>query len=311
MMLPEPKGRFETVGGKVCQELVHFKFAQSTGVGYELTDAGREALGMLTARNYVELRRLMVAAHLRTYDNLRAVIQSHLEVQFVWRPIVTPKLLGDEGYLQGLLEPTFGQDATAEISTLSDEHLGEKPKKVESVLNGMIIGRILPNQNIAVPIFKAICDRLASLRLLNIRREKSQYFEFEKSYSPCVSASPSRTWYMPLKISLAKGETYKIYLSEPDMTEPSHQEILLDAVDKAFSRLSPEGGYYDIPDVRDWVCEHLMIPEAAFDDGLNQLLDMEPSVLSVGLRYQRISGHRKPLVRNRRDTQIYNLIRRL
>ena len=311
LMLPEPKGRFETVGEKVCQELVHFRFAQSTRTGYELTATGREALGLLESRKYIELRKRMAVAHLRTYDNLRAVVQSHFRVEFVWRPIVTPKLLGAEGYLKGLLEPTFGQDAAAVVASVSNGYVGESPKKVESILHSMIIKRIVPNKKIAVPIFTAICNRLASLRLLNIRRESSQGLEFAKSYSPCISGSPSRPWYIPLKMSLENSEVFQIYLCEPNIADASYLEILLEAIDKAFSRFSPTGGYYDIPDVRDWVCEHLMIPEAAFDDGLNHLLDIESPVLSIGLSYQGISGLRKPLVRNRRDTQIFNLIRRL
>ena len=311
LLLPEPRGRFETVGVKVCQELVHFGFAKSIKGGYDLTDSGREALDLLTRREFAKLRRLMIGAHLKTYDNLRAVIQKHLEVQFIWRPIVTHKLLGQPGYLQGLLEPTFGQDAASMFSTLSAEELGGSPKKVESALNDMIIRRIFPDLKISFTIFKSICSRLASLRLLNIRRENSQGFEFEKSYTLCDSASPPRPWYAPLRITLEKGGPYTLYLSEPDVAEPSCQELLLEAIDRAFSRLSPEGGYYDIPDVRDCVCEELMLPEAAFDDGLNHLLDLEPPTLSVGLRYQGISGHRKPLLRRRRNTQIYNLIRRL
>ncbi len=311
LMLPEPKGRFETVGEKVCQELVHFQFARSTSAGYELTEAGKEALSLLASRKYMELRRLMVATHLRTYDNLRAVVQTHLEVKSVWRPIVTPKVLGAEGNLRKMLEPTFGKDATAEVAILTNGYMGESPKKLESILHSKIIKRIVPNHKIAVPIFTAICNRLVSLRLLNIRRENCQGLEFTKSYSPCTPQSPPLPWYMPLRISLGQSETFNIYLCEPDLADASHQDILLGAVDKAFCKLSPEGGYYDIPELRDWVCEHLMIPEAAFDDGLNFLLDRMPPVLSVGLRYQGISGQRKPLVRNRRDTQIYNLVRRL
>ena len=95
------------------------------------------------------------------------------------------------------------------------------------------------------------------------------------------------------------------------MVNPDHQDALLSAVDRAFSELPIVGGYYDIPDLRDWVCEHLLIPEAAFDEGINQLLDRQPSPLSVGLQYDRISGRRRPLVRLGQTTQIHNLIRRI
>ena len=170
----------------------------------------------------------------------------------------------------------------------------------------------MPDQKISESLFRAICDRLVSLRVLNIRRASSQEgYEFAKSYSPCLLESPSRPWYMPLNIRLASGKKYKIYLCEPNMADTSHQMILLEALDRAFSELSPEGGYYDIPKIRDLVCERLMVPEAAFDDGINHLLDKRPPILSVGLRYEGISAQRKPLVRNRQDTHIHNLIRRL
>ena len=94
------------------------------------------------------------------------------------------------------------------------------------------------------------------------------------------------------------------------MNNECQQDVLLSTVDKALSELSSEGGYYDIPDLRDWVCQHLMIPEATFDDGIDRLLDRRPSVLSVGLQYDRITARRQPLVRQRRSIELHNLIRR-
>ena len=102
----------------------------------------------------------------------------------------------------------------------------------------------------------------------------------------------------------------QLYLSEPDMTDVAMQEQLLTAVNESFTKLTDAAGYYDLPDVRDFVCDRLMIPEAAFDDGVNELLDKRLSPLTVGLQYEHISGRRKPLVRSRDSTQIYNLIRR-
>ena len=169
----------------------------------------------------------------------------------------------------------------------------------------------MPTQKVGVALFRSICDRLVSLRLLNKSRVTVQNCEFEKTYSPCVVDEPSYPWYLPLQVPLAGGETYQIYLSEPDMTAREHQDRLMKGIDKAFTVLSTVGGYYNIPELRDWVCEDLMIPEAAFDDGINHLLDRQPPVLSVGLQYDRITSQRRPLVRTRQATQLHNLIRRL
>lgn len=312
LMLREPKGTFETAGEKVCQELVRLQFANSLRAGYELTKTGKEVLSLLEAREYVDLRKRMIAAHLRTYDNLRAVVQIHL-LKPVWRPIVETARLGQKDYIQGLLEPTFDQEGAAREATKElNDNLEESPKKLEDVLRNKILKKVMPDQKISESLFRAICDRLVSLRLLNIRRESfPEGYEFAKSYSPCCSRSPSRPWYIPLEIQLEHGDKYRIYLCEPNMADTLHQKILLEALDEAFSALSPEDGYYDIPEVRDWVCEHIMIPEAAFDDGINHLLDKRPPILSVGLRYEGISSQRKPLVRSRQDTHIHNLLRRL
>ena len=94
------------------------------------------------------------------------------------------------------------------------------------------------------------------------------------------------------------------------MADEANQGIQLDAIDTALTSLLPVSGYYDIPDVRDAVCEALLIPEAAFDDGLNRLLDHTPSPLSMGLHYDGISAHRKPLVRHQTN-QLHNLLRRV
>jgi hypothetical protein len=70
LMLPEPKGTYDTVGEKVCQELGHFEFADAKkGRGYELTTAGIETLGLLNEKNFFEIRRRMALVHLRTYGN--------------------------------------------------------------------------------------------------------------------------------------------------------------------------------------------------------------------------------------------------
>src|SRR3984957_14388645 len=53
LMLPEPKGTYDTVGEKVCQELAHFEFATARkGRGYVLTAEGMESLRLLNERKY-------------------------------------------------------------------------------------------------------------------------------------------------------------------------------------------------------------------------------------------------------------------
>ncbi len=311
LMLPEPRGTFETVGEKICQELVHFRFASSeSGRPYDLTVDGKTALDLLSRKEYVELRRLMAYVHLQTYDNLRAIVERHIDAGPIWRPIVTSGHFTEPDYIQHLLEPTFGQNSLAIAKSISSE-LPQNPKKIEDTLRARVLQKVMPGQKIGVALFRAICDRLISLRLLNKSRSITQHCEFEKSYSPCAHNVSSFPWYEPLRVPLPNGASYQIYLCEPNMANPEHQDALLAAVDQAFAELPMEGGYYDVPDLRDWVCEYLLIPEAAFDDGINQLLDRQPSPLSVGLQYDRITGQRRPLVRTPQTTQLHNLIRRL
>ena len=312
LMLPEPRGTFLTVGKKICEELVHFGFALSErGSPYELTTKGRKVLGLLTEQRYVELRQVMASVHLKTYDNLRAVVQAHFDAGAIWQPIVSSTHLEQPGYLYGLLEPTFEHDASGTLANTLDRHALPPAKKIEDILRAKVLTHAMPNQNMRVALFRAICDRLVSLRLLNKPRVARQRCEFEKTYSPCVAQHPSQPWYSPLQVLLDSGESYQIFLSEPNATDPDYQSILLSGIERAFSEMSPVGGYYDIPDLRDWVCEYLMIPEAAFDDGLNCLLDRHPVVLSVGLQYDKITARRRPLVRIRQNTQLHNLIRRV
>ncbi len=312
LMLPEPRGTFQSVGEKICQELVHFGFAHAErGRPYELTDNGQVALALLDDKQFVELRRLMTRVHLQTYDNLRAVVQAHFDAGAIWQPVVSSAHIDKPDYLPGLLEPTFGQDAPKKLATALDGQPLPSAKKLEDILRTEVLKRMLPGRKMRVALFRSICDRLVSLRLLNKPRAVVKQCEFEKTYSPCVAENPLQPWYTPLQIALANGKAYQIYLCEPDATDPDYQATLLSAVDLAFSTLFPEGGYYDIPDLRDWVCEYLMIPEAAFDDGLNCLLDWQPPVLSAGLQYERITGRRRPLVRIRQSTLLHNLIRKV
>lgn len=311
LMLPQPSGTFKGVGEKICQELVHFQFARSKGGKYEVTEAGHSVLDLLASRNYIPLRRLMAMAHLRTYDNLRRIVQCHIEVEKVWRPVVETALMSESGYIEKLLEPTFGVDSKIEAANILSEQDSLNRSKIQDALHDRIIKQVIPDQRIRVANFRAICDRLVSLRLLNQRRARMEGSDFTVSYSPCATDSPVRPWYVPLDVPLQGGSLFRLYFCEPDMTDLCHQDTLLCGIEEAFCNLSPEGAYYDIPDLRDWVCQYLMIPEAAFDDGLNHLLDRQPQVLSVGLQYDRITARRSPLVRQRRDAELHNLIRRV
>ena len=312
LMLPEPRGTFKAVGEKVCQELVHLGFAGSArGEPYHLTDAGRNALALLSSQNYVALRGLMVKAHLQTYDNLRSIVKTHIEAGAIWQPIVTSTDLDKTGYLVGLLEPTFGSSALTKLGTFLDLQALPSPSQIEDALRSEVLKNALPDLQMRVALFRSISDRLVSLRLLNKPRVALQQCEFEKTYSPCVSDAPVQSWYTPLAVPLDDEKSYQIYLCEPDGSDPGFQTALLSAIDRGMSVLTPVAGYHDIPDLRDVVCEGLMIPEAAFDDGLNHLLDQQPAPLSVGLQYERITGRRRPLVRTDQGSGLHNLIRRV
>jgi hypothetical protein len=134
--------------------------------------------------------------------------------------------------------------------------------------------------------------------------------EFLRTYSPCVEGPPTRKWHHRAVTFLSTGGTYTIYLSEPNVEDDETQQCLLTALGAAFAALREQAGYYGLPDVRDFVCENLSIPEAAFDDGVIALLGRPTPPITLGLTYERITGRRKPLVRAGESTQIYNLIRR-
>jgi hypothetical protein len=177
-------------------------------------------------------------------------------------------------------------------------------------LRAAILSHLFPDTKLSVPLFRAMTDRLVSLRLLNVTRDEEDGCEWAKSYTPCVGGEPVKPWHKALEIQPNHDVAQVIYLSEPLMTDPAMQSQLLRAMEEGYGSLPAAAGYYDLPELRDFVCQKLLIPEAAFDDGLNALLDQQPPPLTVGLQYERISGRRKPLVRSRETTQIYNLIRR-
>lgn len=307
-MLPEPRGTFESIGEKVCQELVHFRFARLIRGAYELTDMGRYALDLLNQKKHVELRRLMITVHLQTYDNLRMVVQKHLEAGAIWQPIVDAAQLGNEGYIRSLLAPTFGDETASVYREIVVSLQGANPKKTESLLRERILQKISPGDNVA--LFRALCDRLISLRLLNARKVNQQGGDFLKNYSPCILNTPCYPWHVRLDVTLTTNDIFSLYLSEPDFTDEATLERLRKAIDEVFGMLTPHGGYYDLPEVRDTVCDQLKIPEAAFDEGMSRLLELTPSPLTTGLHYENISARRKPLARPGESLQLYNLIRR-
>lgn len=311
LMLPEPRGNFASVGEKVLQELSHLDLAQAVrGKGYELTNLGATAVHALNTKAFLPLRHLMAHAHLEKYENLRTVVLQHVRAGPLFNPIVEASRGLERQYLLTLLRPTFKVRAEELFERLQPEIRELSPKRVEDAMRAAILVELLPNAKLSVPLFRAMVDRLVSLRLINVMRVERDECEFAKSYSPCVGDMAARPWHRELAVKPLGGAAFVIYLSEPDMMDVSMQEELLGGVFAAFDALAEAAGYYDVPDVRDYVCEKLMIPEAAFDEGVNAMLDRHPSPLTVGLQYERISGRRKPLVRSRESTNIYNLIRR-
>jgi hypothetical protein len=311
LMLPAPRGDFQAVGEKVCQELVHLGLAEAPhGKGYSLTSEGREGLRLLNGGDHLGLRRKMVDRHLRTYDNLRHVVRKQLDAAPVWSPVVDAKRYAQQDYIERLLKPTFGEEADTAASALLRSEGAGTAKKTEDIVRDAVLGRMFPNLRLSVALFRSMSDRLVTLRLLNIMKAVVAECEFSKSYSPCLSHAPRAVWYRLLAVTLPHGEPFDIYLSEPDMKDRAMHGVLLGAIRESLSVLSDQAGYFDLPQVRDFVCERLLIPEAAFDEGVNELLDLQPSPITVGLTYEGISGRRKPLVRNRQSIQVFNLIRR-
>lgn len=315
LMVNAPHTTYQGTAQKICTELEQLGFVQpegkSAGGGFAVTESGQHILNLMAEQNVLDLRRIMAKAHLQTYDNLRTVVDSHITAGPVWRPMeVKAEYIEQARYLDTLLYPTFGDEAASVADSIRAEHGGQSPSKIRDALHASVIKKFLPDQRMGVANFRGMCARLTTLRLLNLRRATFKGCEFYKTYSPCVTEPVLRDWYTPLEVPLSSDETYRILFCEPDMAERDNQNTLLAAIDDAMLALTPVAGYHDLPDVRDTVCEDLTIPEAAFDDGLNRLLDRTPSPLSVGFHYAGITANRKPLVR-RQTNQLHNLIRRL
>ena len=312
LMLPEPKGTFRAAGEKVCRELAHFGFVHAQkGRPYGLTKTGLEVLDLLETKQYTDLRRLMARVHLGTYDNLRAVFLFHLDGKSVWRPVVEEVRLGEKDYIHRLLAPSLGERSASCVASAVEFDIAQGAKSIESVLTGAILAHLFGDFPMRTALFRAICDRLGSLRLLNARRDQRDSCEFNRTYSPCRSQTDVHSWHSPLKVSNGVGGAPTVFLSEPDMDDSDCQDAVLSALDAAFQELPSQGGYHAIPDLRDFVCERLMIPEAAFDEAVNALLDRTKPVLSAGLGYELITAQRKPIVRKRSGTQLHNLLRRV
>jgi hypothetical protein len=255
LMLPEPKGTYDTVGEKVCQELAHFEFAESKRLqGYGLTPAGMEILGLLNEKAFAEVRRKMSIVHLKTYANLQAVVHSHIVQNGILSPLVETARVIDAPYITALLKPTFGIAAKNEAETFLGQTNELSPKKIEDALRDRVLRKLIPQHSIGVPLFRAMTDRLVTLRLLNAMRLSLQNTEFYRTYSPCVEGPPTRKWHHRVTTTLSMGGTYTIYLSEPDFEDKDARQSLLDALDEADSALPEKAGYFDLPDVRDFSC---------------------------------------------------------
>jgi hypothetical protein len=244
------------------------------------------------------------------HANLQAVVHCHIERNGILSPSVEATKAIDTAYVAALLRPTFGTAAQSEAKAFLEQMKERSPKKIEDALREHVLKELIPQHSIGVPLFRAMTDRLVSLRLLNAARVSYEKAEFYRTYSPCVEGPPIRKWHHRVTTILAVGGTYAIYLSEPEFDDDETRQSLLDALDEAYAALPAQAGYFDLPEVRDFVCDKLLIPEAAFDEGVIALLEKPKPPVTLGLTYERITSRRKPLVRVGDSTQIYNLLRR-
>ena len=235
LMLPEPKSTYESVGEKICQELAHFEFAEATkGRGYGLTFAGLETLSLLNETKFLELRRRMALIHLKTYANLQTVVHDHIAQKGILSPLVETTKTIDTAYVAALLRPTFGKSAENEAENFLGQVKERSPKKIEDALRERVLEKLIPQYSIGVPLFRSMCDRLVSLRLLNAMKVSCESADFNRTYSPCVEEPPTQKWHHRFTTSLSDGGSYAIYLSEPDFEDEETQQKLLSSLDRAF-----------------------------------------------------------------------------
>jgi hypothetical protein len=153
LMLPEPKGTYDTVGEKICQELAHFEFAEAKkGRGYELTTTGIETLGLLNEQDYVKVRRRMALIHLKTYSNLQAIVHCHIAENGILNPTVETSRAIDIAYVTTLLRPTFGTAARAEAETILEQTKERSPKKTEDALRERVLKKLIPQHSIGTAV---------------------------------------------------------------------------------------------------------------------------------------------------------------
>lgn len=88
-------------------------------------------------------------------------------------------------------------------------------------------------------------DRLVSLRLLNVTRDKKEGCEWAKSYALRCRQTTLKQWHKALEIQTDRHTAQVIYLSEPLMSDPAMQRRLLQAMEEGYTSLPAAAGYYD------------------------------------------------------------------
>ena len=139
----------------------------------------------------------------------------------------------DTPYLAALLRPIFGTAAEAEAETFLERMKERSPKQIEDALRERVLEKLITQHSIGVPLFRAMTDRLVSLRLLNATRSSCDRAEFHRTYSPCAEGPPTRKWHNRQTTSLSSGGNYTIYLSEPDFADDETRQALRASLDEA------------------------------------------------------------------------------
>jgi len=309
LLLPEPRGTFESIGEKVCYELVHFKIADSQKNSFALTDYGNYIFSLISNKKFSDLRKEMVCVHLKTYENLLSVLQSHWQQGSIIFPIVDTENSKDQAYLGKLINLTFATESSRFRNEILENILNKSAKFIEDYIREQILKMTLIDKSIRLPLYRSLLDRLNSLRLVNNKKQLDNELDSYESYSVISQVKNKFFPNQTIKFEDEYKKPYELYYPEPDYDNDSTFITLLNAILESFELLNNQAGYFSIPQVRDLVCQKLLISEGSFDEGLNKILDKKQTELTVALSYEGISGKRKPLYRSRLK-QIYNLIKR-
>jgi hypothetical protein len=336
LSLPPLRTEMTSIGKKAISELRSMGLCALEDGKVQLLEPGRDVVSQLVSGNAKLARRAVLGQMIETFDNVYGLVCTlsasggkplHLPAP---RSSVSSEESDDAtpGTADGTLDlqafcdawrawclenqrpDLLPDDLLARAQELhersTDRDVGQR---IKNAVQPLVLEKATGGVVSKVAIFRTIRDRLETAGAVNsrVRLLEGSTIGLETAYSCLhIGAVPPGNPSAFIRLAVPRSPA-PIFVHEPEPTALADQ--LLEELGFASRSLVARAGYYRIYELRDRVCERLLLSQGVFDATFLHVYSSRPQAFSLGVDYETITAKRLPVeIRQNGRSDQFNLV---